>query len=201
MQPDCLDPYTYFVAGTPNLFCVGLILCAFIAGWFSLVPHRTVPCSCLYMLLLWNASMRPPAGGAACPRWCGWCLYDSAAQPTCASHWAAFAEKIRQWPCWVCVMMEGGWCAGCVHSCCAGWWYADARSMVSGAWSVSCADWRSFVLTVGVPCLFWSLAVPGVWSFLHVTAPCTASYRHCSWDWSNAVTQLRVYSAAYPAAL
>ena len=44
-----------------------------------------------------------------------------------------------------------------------------ALSMVPGAWSVSCADWRSIVLTVGVPCLLCTLAVPGVWGFLRVT--------------------------------
>ena len=44
-----------------------------------------------------------------------------------------------------------------------------ALPMVLGAWSVTCAYWRSFVLIVGVPCLFCSLAVPGVWSFLRVT--------------------------------
>ena len=44
-----------------------------------------------------------------------------------------------------------------------------ARSMVPGAWSVSCADWRSSVLIVGVPCPLCSLAVLGVWSFLRVT--------------------------------
>ena len=40
-----------------------------------------------------------------------------------------------------------------------------------GAWCLVCrsAFWRSFVLNVGVPCLLCSLAVPGVWSFLHVT--------------------------------
>ena len=38
-------------------------------------------------------------------------------------------------------------------------------SMVPSAGSVSCADWRSFVLIVGVPCLLCSLAVPGVWVF------------------------------------
>ena len=27
-----------------------------------------------------------------------------------------------------------------------------AFSMVAGAWSVNCADWRSFGLIVGVPC-------------------------------------------------
>ena len=39
-----------------------------------------------------------------------------------------------------------------------------ALSMVPGAWSVSCADWRSFMLNIGVPsqCLLCSLAVPGV---------------------------------------
>ena len=36
---------------------------------------------------------------------------------------------------------------------------------VPGAWSVSSADWRSFVLNVGVPCL---LAVSGVWSLLRL---------------------------------
>ena len=41
-------------------------------------------------------------------------------------------------------------------------------SMLPGAWSVSCADWRSFVLIVGVPCLLCSLMVPGVWGFLRV---------------------------------
>ena len=44
-----------------------------------------------------------------------------------------------------------------------------ARSMVPGAWSVSCADCQSFVVTLGVPCLFCSLAVPGVRGFLRVT--------------------------------
>ena len=44
-----------------------------------------------------------------------------------------------------------------------------ALSMVPGAWSMSCADWRSFVLIVGVPCLLCFLAVPGVWGFLRVT--------------------------------
>ena len=44
-----------------------------------------------------------------------------------------------------------------------------ALSMVPGAWSVSCADWRSFMLVAGVPCLLCSLAVPGVWSSLPVT--------------------------------
>ena len=44
----------------------------------------------------------------------------------------------------------------------------DALSMVPGAWSVNSADWRSFVLSVGVPCLLCSLAVPGVWGFLLV---------------------------------
>ena len=46
-----------------------------------------------------------------------------------------------------------------------------ALSVVPGAWSVSCADWQSFVLIVGVPCLMCSLAVPGVWSFLRLTQP------------------------------
>ena len=36
-----------------------------------------------------------------------------------------------------------------------------AFSMVPGSWSVSCADWRSFVLIVRVPGLLCSLAVPG----------------------------------------
>ena len=44
-----------------------------------------------------------------------------------------------------------------------------ALSMVPGAGSVSCADWRSFVLIVRVPCLLCSWAVPGVWGFLRVT--------------------------------
>ena len=45
-----------------------------------------------------------------------------------------------------------------------------ALSMVPGAWSVSCADRRSFGLIVGVLCSFLcSWAVPGVCSFLHVT--------------------------------
>ena len=35
--------------------------------------------------------------------------------------------------------------------------------------NVSCADWRSFVFIVVVPCLLRSLAVPGVWGFLRVT--------------------------------
>ena len=38
-----------------------------------------------------------------------------------------------------------------------------------GAWSVSCAYWRSFVFIVCVPCLLCFLAVPGVWSILRVT--------------------------------
>ena len=42
-------------------------------------------------------------------------------------------------------------------------------SMVPGAWSVSCAYRRSFVLILGVSCLLCSLAVPGVWSYLRVT--------------------------------
>ena len=46
-----------------------------------------------------------------------------------------------------------------------------ALSMVPGAWSVSFADWRSFVLisVVGALCILCSLAVPGVWDFLRVT--------------------------------
>ena len=44
-----------------------------------------------------------------------------------------------------------------------------ALSMVPGAWSVSCAFCRSFVLSVGMPCLLFSLAGPGVWSFLRGT--------------------------------
>ena len=50
-----------------------------------------------------------------------------------------------------------------------------ALSMVPGAWSVSCADWWSFVLVVGVPCLLCFLAVLGVWSFLRVTHPMHAA--------------------------
>ena len=56
-------------------------------------------------------------------------------------------------PCHSFVTMVGDCCAGAVHGCCAGWCYVTALAMVPGAWSVSCADWRSFVLTVGVPCL------------------------------------------------
>ena len=41
-------------------------------------------------------------------------------------------------------------------------------SMVLGAWSLSCADWWSFGLIVGVPCLLCSLAVPAIWDFLRV---------------------------------
>ena len=44
-----------------------------------------------------------------------------------------------------------------------------ALSMVPGAWSVSCAYWRSFLLILGVSCLLCSLPVPYVWSFLRVT--------------------------------
>ena len=46
-----------------------------------------------------------------------------------------------------------------------------AVSMALYAWSVSCTDWRSFVLIVGVPGLVCSLAAPGVWSFLRATPP------------------------------
>jgi len=48
----------------------------------------------------------------------------------------------------------------------------DSRSalwMMPGAWSVSCAYWRSFVLILGDPCL--ALFVPGVANFLRVTPP------------------------------
>ena len=31
-------------------------------------------------------------GGAACPRWCGWCLCSSAARPACDALWIALAE-------------------------------------------------------------------------------------------------------------
>ena len=41
-----------------------------------------------------------------------------------------------------------------------GFW--AAFSMMLGASSVICADWRSFLLTVGVPNLLCSLAMPGV---------------------------------------
>ena len=44
-------------------------------------------------------------------------------------------------------------------------------SMLPGAWSVRCVDWRSFVLTVGVPGLLCSLAAPGGCGFLRVTPP------------------------------
>ena len=44
-----------------------------------------------------------------------------------------------------------------------------ALSIVPGAWSVSCAGWQSFGLIVRVSCLFFSSAVPGVWSFLLAT--------------------------------
>ena len=44
-----------------------------------------------------------------------------------------------------------------------------ALSMVPDAWSVNCADWRSFVLIIGVPCRLRSLAVPGSWRILRVT--------------------------------
>ena len=53
--------------------------------------------------------------------------------------------------------------------------------MVRGAWSVSCAFARSFVLIVGVPCRLCSLAVPGVCSFLRVTRSaldCTATFHN-----------------------
>ena len=45
-----------------------------------------------------------------------------------------------------------------------------ALSIAPGAWSVSCAGWRSFGLIEGVPCVFRSSAVPGVWSlYIRVT--------------------------------
>ena len=47
-----------------------------------------------------------------------------------------------------------------------------ALSMEPGAWSVlcrlCCADWWSFVWTVGVFCLLSTLAVPGVWGLVRV---------------------------------
>ena len=54
-----------------------------------------------------------------------------------------------------------------------------AVSMAPGAWSVSCDDWRSFVLIAGFSCLLCSLAVPGVWCFLRVTvsSPCEGMIR------------------------
>ena len=64
-------------------------------------------------------------------------------------------------------------CAAGVQGCCAGWccmrvdsW--AALSLVPGAWSVSCADGRSFGLIVGVICFFVSLGIARR-SFLRVT--------------------------------
>ena len=51
-----------------------------------------------------------------------------------------------------------------------------ALSMVPGGWSVICADWRSFVLIVGVLCLLCSMAVPGVWGFFGVTRSCRGKF-------------------------
>ena len=44
----------------------------------------------------------------------------------------------------------------CCLVLCDSW---PALSIVPGAWSVSCAYWRSFMLIVGVPCRLCSLAV------------------------------------------
>ena len=72
--------------------------------------------------------------------------------------------------------MAGGRCAeglgvpGAVLVCVMRLDSLAALSMVPGAWSVSCADWRSCVFLVrGVRLYTWSLAVPGVWGFLRVT--------------------------------
>ena len=48
--------------------------------------------------------------------------------------------------------------AGLVGVMCLDSWVA--LSMIPGAWSVSCADWRWFVF-IGVPYLLCFLAVPG----------------------------------------
>ena len=76
-----------------------------------------------------------------------------------------------------------------MHGCCDDRWSAilpvvcnswDALSMVPGAWSVSCAFWRSLMLIVGVPFLLCSMAVPVVWRFLRATPPWPASLPACS---------------------
>ena len=76
-----------------------------------------------------------------------------------------------------------------MHGCCDDRWSAilpvvcnswDALSMVPGAWSVSCAFWRSLMLIAGVPCILCSMAVPGVWRFLRATPPWPASLPACS---------------------
>ena len=53
--------------------------------------------------------------------------------------------------------------------------------MMPGSWYVSCADWRSFVLTVGVPCLLCSLALPGIWGFLRVAPVDSESCGNYKW--------------------